>query len=158
MTIYVLSSVKQKEYEYVDFLIKNCGYNIDEAETKYQEVEYQIKRHCSPILMKAGSSGTIKFKSVLQRQEIERFVNDRSQLMRIINRRKGKKGITQWVVDYVVSVNGDVFITAIKCYNTFTEEMVSKKEILINESQLRSIIRETIRRINIISIECKSAP
>ena len=147
MTIYVSSSVIVKLDEYVEFLIRTCGYNIDVAETRRWEVEHQIKRHCSPILMKAGSSGTIKFKSVLQRQEIERFVNDRSQLMRIINRRKGNKGNTQWNVDYVVSVNGDVFITAIKCYNTFTEDIVSKKEILINESQLRSIIRETIRKI-----------
>lgn len=147
MTIYVSSSVIVKLDEYVEFLIRTCGYNIDVAETRRWEVEHQINQRCTPILMKSGSSGTIKFKSVLQRQEIERFVNDRSQLLRIINRRKGNKGNTQWNVDYVVSVNGDVFITAIKCYNTFTEDIVSKKEILINESQLRSIIRETIRKI-----------
>ena len=73
--------------------------------------------------MKAGTSGTLKFKSVLQRQEIERFINNRSQLMRIINRRNGNKGNTQWNVDYIVSDNGDVFITAIKCYNAFSESL-----------------------------------
>lgn len=97
--------------------------------------------------MKSGSSGTIKFKSVLQRQEIERFVNNRSQLISIIKRRWGKRGNTQWIVDYIVSSNGDVFITAINCYNGIYENTFFKTNLLIKESQLCSIIRETIRRI-----------
>jgi len=32
MTIYVSSSVRQKEY--VDFLMKSCNYNLLEAETR----------------------------------------------------------------------------------------------------------------------------
>ena len=90
MTIYVSSSVTLKFDEYVEFLMRTCHYNIDEAETRRWEVECQINQHCNPILMKSGSSGTIKFKSVLQRQEIERFVNNRSQLTRIIKRRRRK--------------------------------------------------------------------
>lgn len=76
MRIYVSSSVSVKLDEYVEFLMKTCHYNIDEAEARRWEVEYQINQHCNPILMKSGSSGTIKFKSVLQRQEIERFANN----------------------------------------------------------------------------------
>jgi hypothetical protein len=76
MKIYVSSSVSVKLDEYVEFLMKTCHYNIDEAEARRWEVEYQVNQHCNPILMKSGSSGTIKFKSVLQRQEIERFANN----------------------------------------------------------------------------------
>ncbi len=71
MRIYVSSSVSVKLDEYVEFLMKTCHYN-----TRRWEVEYQVNQHCNPILMKSGSSGTIKFKSVLQRQEIERFANN----------------------------------------------------------------------------------
>lgn len=67
MTIYVLSNVRLKEYEYVEFLIKSCGYNNVEAETRYWEIEYQINQCCNPILMKPNSSATLKFKSVLQK-------------------------------------------------------------------------------------------
>ena len=81
MKTYVSSSVTVKLDEYVEFLMRTCLYNIDEAEIRRWEVEYQINQRCNPILMKASSSGTLKFKSVLQRQEIERFVNNRSQLM-----------------------------------------------------------------------------
>ena len=147
MRIYVSSSVSVKLDEYVEFLMKTCHYNIDEAEARRWEVEYQVNQHCNPILMKSGSSGTIKFKSVLQRQEIERFVNNRSQLISIIKRRWGKRGNTQWIVDYIVSSNGDVFITAINCYNGIYENTFFKTNLLIKESQLRSIIRETIRRL-----------
>ena len=145
MTVYVLSNVRLKEYEYVEFLMKSCGYSSIEAETRYWEIEYQINQHCNPILMKAGSSGTIKFKNVLQRQEIKRYANNRSQLMRIINRRKGNKGNTQWKVDYIVSNNGDVFITSIQCYNTFSENKENDR-IMLDESRIRHIIRETLKR------------
>lgn len=147
MTIYVLSNVRAKEHEYVDYLMKCCGYKSVDAETKYWEIEYQISQRCNPILMKPGSSGTIKFKSVLQRQEIERFANNRSELLRIIKRRRGKRGNTQWNVDYIVSNQGNVFITAINCYNGIYENTFFKTNLLIKESQLRSIIREAIRRI-----------
>ncbi|MDY4536197.1 MAG: hypothetical protein SPD46_02535 [Sodaliphilus sp.] len=133
--------------EYVEFLMKTCHYNIDEAEARRWEVEYQVNQHCNPILMKSGSSGTIKFKSVLQRQEIERFANNRSELLRIIKRRRGKRGNTQWNVSYIVSNQGNVYITAINCYNGIYENTFFKTNLLIKKSQLRSIIRETIRRL-----------
>ena len=147
MRIYVSSSVSVKLDEYVEFLMKTCHYNIDEAEARRWEVEYQVNQHCNPILMKSGSSGTIKFKSVLQRQEIERFANNRSELLRIIKRRRGKRGNTQWNVRYIVSNQGNVYITAINCYNGIYENTFFKTNLLIKESQLRSIIRETIRRL-----------
>lgn len=147
MKIYVSSSVSVKLYEYVEFLMKTCHYNIDEAEARRWEVEYQVNQHCNPILMKSGSSGTIKFKSVLQRQEIERFANNRSELLRIIKRRRGKRGNTQWNVGYIVSNQGNVYITAINCYNSIYENTFFKTNLLIKESQLCSIIRETIRRL-----------
>ena len=147
MKIYVSSSVSVKLDEYVEFLMKTCHYNIGEAEARRCEVEYQVNQHCNPILMKSGSSGTIKFKSVLQRQEIERFTNNRSELLRIIKRRRGKRGNTQWNVSYIVSNQGNVYITAINCYNGIYENTFFKTNLLIKESQLRSIIRETIRRL-----------
>lgn len=147
MRIYVSSSVSVKLDEYVEFLMKTCHYNIDEAEARRWEVEYQVNQHCNPILMKSGSSGTIKFKSVLQRQEIERFANNRSELLRIIKRRRGKRGNTQWNVSYIVSNQGNVYITAINCYNGIYENTFFKTNLLIKESRLRSIIRETIRRL-----------
>lgn len=147
MKIYVSSSVSVKLDEYVEFLMKTCHYNIDEAEVRRWEVEYQVNQHCNPILMKSGSSGTIKFKSVLQRQEIERFANNRSELLRIIKRRRGKRGNTQWNVSYIVSNQGNVYITAINCYNGIYENTFFKTNLLIKEYQLRSIIRETIRRL-----------
>lgn len=88
--------------------------------------------------MKSGSSGTIKFKSVLQRHEIERFVNNRSQLIRVLNRRRGNRGDTQWNVDYIVSIGGDVFITAIKCYNTFSES--------VNHNGIQQLISECVKK------------
>lgn len=144
MKIYVSSSVSVKLDEYGDFLMKTCHYK---AEARRWEVEYQVHQHCNPILMKSGSSGTIKFKSVLQRQEIERFANNRSELLRIIKRRRGKRGNTQWNVSYIVSNQGNVYITAINCYNGIYENTFFKTNLLIKESQLRSIIRETIRRL-----------
>ena len=147
MRIYVSSSVSVKLDEYVEFLMKTCHYNIDEAEARRWEVEYQVNQHCNPILMKSGSSGTIKFKSVLQRQEIERFANNRSELLRIIKRRRGKQGNAQWNVSYIVSNQGNVYITAINCYNGIYENTFFKTNLLIKKSQLRSIIRETIRRL-----------
>ena len=147
MRIYVSSSVSVKLDEYVEFLMKTCHYNIDEAEARRWEVEYQVNQHCNPILMKSGSSGTIKFKSVLQRQEIERFANNRSELLRIIKRRRGKRGNTQWNVGYIVSNQRNVYITAINCYNSIYENTFFKTNLLIKESQLCSIIRETIRRL-----------
>ena len=147
MRIYVSSSVSVKLDEYVEFLMKTCHYNIDEAEARRWEVEYQVNQHCNPILRKSGSSGTIKFKSVLQRQEIERFANNRSELLRIIKRRRGKRGNTQWNVSYIVSNQGNVYITAINCYNGIYENTFFKTNLLIKKSQLRSIIRETIRRL-----------
>ncbi|MDO4511367.1 MAG: hypothetical protein Q4B68_06085 [Bacteroidales bacterium] len=133
--------------EYVEFLMTTYQYRMEEAETRRWEVEYQITKHCNPILMKAGTSGTMKFKSVLQRQEIERLGNNRSQLMNIIKRRRGTYGNTQWNIDYFVSNQGNVYITAINCYNSTYEIKNSENRLLINESQLRSIIREAIRRL-----------
>lgn len=147
MTIYVLSNVRAKEHEYVDYLMKCCVYKSVEAETRYWEIECQIIHRCNHILMKPGSSGTIKFKSVLQRQEIERFANNRSELLRIIKRIRGKRGNTQWNVGYIVSNQGNVYITAINCYNSIYENTFFKTNLLIKESQLCSIIRETIRRL-----------
>lgn len=144
MKIYVSSSVSVKLDEYVEFLMKTCHYK---AEARRWEVEYQVNQHCNPILMKSGSSGTIKFKSVLQRQENERFANNRSELLRIIKRRRGKRGNTQWNVGYIVSNQGNVYITAINCYNSIYENTFFKTNLLIKESQLCSIIRETIRRL-----------
>lgn len=134
MKIYVSSSVIVKLDEYVEFLMRTCHYNIDEAETRRWEIEFQVNQQCNPILMKSGSYGTLKFKSVLRRQEIERFVNNRSQLMRIIKRRRGNRGNTQWIVNYIVSNQGNVYITAIKCYNTFSESLTyNGLQQLINE-------------------------
>lgn len=142
MIIYVLDSVKQKEQEYVDFLLRNCGYNNIEAQIKYWEIEYKVNQRCNPILMKPNSSGTLKFKSVLQRQEIKRFANNRSQLMNIIKRRRGARGNTQWFVDYVVSSNGDVFITSIKCYNTFSEDLDNQEfQQIINDCVQRCLVK-----------------
>ena len=132
--IYICKSVDDKLDEYAAFLRHSASYTIDEAKIRKWEVEYQINQHCNPILMKLSSSGTLKFKSVLQRQEIERFLNNRSQLIRIIKRRRGNRGNTQWNVDYIVSIGGDVFITAIKCYNTFSESLTYYRlQQLINE-------------------------
>lgn len=138
MRIYVSGNVTAKIDEYVEFLTRTCRYSIDEAETRRWEVEYQVNQHCNPILMKPCSSGTLKFKSVLQQQEIERFLNNRSQLMRIIKRRKGNRGNTQWNVDYIVSNQGNVYITAIECYNTFSESLTNLS--------LRQIINEVVDR------------
>ena len=57
MTIYVSSSVTVKLDEYVEFLMRTCHYNIDEAETRWWEVEYQINQHCNPILMNQARQG-----------------------------------------------------------------------------------------------------
>ena len=134
MAIYVSSSVIVKMDEYVEFLMKTCHYSIDEAETRRWEVEYQVNQHCNSVLMKAGSSGTIKFKSVLQRQEIKRNVSNRNELIRIIKRRNGNRNNTQWNLDYIVSNQGNVYITAIKCYNTFSESANHKSvQHLIDE-------------------------
>lgn len=102
MRIYVSSSVSVKLDEYVEFLMKTCHYNIDEAEARRWEVEYQVNQHCNPILMKSGSSGTIKFKSVLQRQEIERFANN---LLNFWESSKGEEVSGEihngmWVISY----------------------------------------------------------
>lgn len=100
--IYISKSVDDKLDEYASFLRYSASYTIAEAKIRRWEVEFQITQHCNPILMKSGSSGTIKFKSVLQRQEIDRFVNNRSELIRFIKRRKGNGSNTQWNVDYMV--------------------------------------------------------
>lgn len=68
--IYISKDVDLKLDEYASFLRHSVSYTIEEAKIKKWEIEYQINKHCNPILMKAGSSGTLKFKSVLQRQEI----------------------------------------------------------------------------------------
>lgn len=156
MKIYVSSSVIVKLDEYVEFLMRTCHYNIDEAEIRRWEIEFQVNQQCNPILMKSGSSGTLKFKSVLQRQEIERFVNNRSQLMRIIKRRRGNRGNTQWIVNYIVSNQGNVYITAIKCYNTFSESLTYKGlQQLINECVDRCL-RKYLNKEEIALNESKS--
>ena len=98
-------------------------------------IEYQIKRRC--VSLKYGSKGRLKFKSVLQRQEIERYSDNKGELIKRIHRRKGNKGNTQLVVDYIVSNQGNVYITNIKCYNTFSENQ--------EYDQLKHLITETIR-------------
>ena len=65
MAIYVSSTVIVKMDEYVEFLMKTCHYSIDEAETRRWEVEYQVNQHCNPVLMKAGSSGTIRYRKCI---------------------------------------------------------------------------------------------
>ncbi len=167
MRVYVSNSVVLKLDEYVDFLTRTCSYNIDEADMRRWEVEYQINQRCNPVLMKTNSSGMLKIKSVLQKQEIARLSNNPFQLMRIINRRKGTWGNTQWKVDYVVSNNGDVFITSIQCHNMHSENTVHRgQEQIINEyaqngleehmkentiiplteSHIKQMVRETLRR------------
>lgn len=145
--IYVSESVTLKLDEYVEFLMKTCHYNISEAEIRKWEIEYQIYQHCNPILMKSGSSGTIKFKDVLKRQEIERLANNRSELIRIIKRRRGNRSNTQWNVGYVVSNQGNVYITAIECYNTFSENLTYQDLYqYINEC-----VRKVLKEIKLVS-------
>ena len=141
MTIYVSKSVIETQDEYVDFLVKYCNYNLNEAETRRWEIQHQISQRCNPILMKAGASGTLNFKSVLQRQEIERFVNNKAQLAKIIKRRKGNKGNTQWNVDYIVSIQGNVYITAINCCNSLYESVASIERVLFEHfhNQIKKI-------------------
>ena len=108
--------------------------------------------------MKAGSSGTIKFKSVLQRQEVERFVNNRLQLMSVIKRRKGNCGNTQWIVNYIVSNEGNVYITAIKCYNAFYESLACQSlQKIINECVGKCVrkygLKEPIEKNNVTLME-----
>lgn len=57
MTIYVSSSVTLKLDEYVEFLMRTCHYNIDEAETRRWEVECQINQHCTPSLQGGSCTG-----------------------------------------------------------------------------------------------------
>lgn len=82
--------------------------------------------------MKPNTSGTIMFKSVLQRQEIKRYANNRNELIRIIRRRKGSRGDTQWKIGYHVSNSGDVFILSMEFYNPFSESTIKErmKEII----------------------------
>ena len=138
MAIYVSSRVTVKQDEYVDFLMKSCNYNLLEAETRRQEIEYQINQRCNPILMKPNTSGTLVFKSVLQRQEIARYANNRVRLINLIRRRKGSRGNTQWKIGYCVSSSGDVFILSMEFYNMFSEG--------INKELLKQIITETIEQ------------
>ena len=102
MAIHVSRNVITQENDYAYFLRMACGYTPDEADVKIWEVEYQIERRCFPTLMKPMSSGVIQFKSVLQRQEIKRNVNNRQLLAQIINRRKGSRNGTQWKAEYMV--------------------------------------------------------
>ena len=136
MAIYVSSRVTIKEDEYVEFLKNSCHYSLDEAETRRWEVEYQINQRCSPILMKPNTSGTIMFKSVLQRQEIKRYANNRNELIRFIKRRRGSRGDTQWKIGYHVSNSGDVFILSMEFYNPFSESSINER--------MKDIITETI--------------
>ena len=126
MAIYVSSSVNSKVDEYVDFLMSSCNYSLDEAETRRWEVEYQIFRKLSPVLMTPGTIGTINFRDVLQRQEIKRLSTNRNELIKFIKRRRGARGTTQWSVEYSVSNNGDVFITEIEYHNIFSESLAYK--------------------------------
>lgn len=138
MAIYVSSRVTVKQDEYVEFLMKSCHYNLVEAETRRWEIEYQIDQRCTPILMKPNTSGTLIFKSVLQRQEIERYANNRDALIKLIRRRKGSKGNTQWKVGYCVSNSGDVFILSMEFYNMFSEGL--------NQELIKQIVSETIEQ------------
>ena len=72
MNIYVSETVISKQDDYVNFLVGISGYNRREAEIRRWEIDYQIKRRCTPILMKPSTSGTLSFKTVLQQQEIRR--------------------------------------------------------------------------------------
>lgn len=129
--------------------MRTSHYSIDEAETRRWEVEYQIQQRCNPILMKCGSYGTLKFKNVLQRQEIERNFNNIPYLMKIIKKRKGKNGNTQWNVDYKVSKQGNVYITNISCHNTFSESLDyhKLKELIENNNQNKT--HKTMNRIRL---------
>lgn len=159
MAIYVGSNVTIREDEYVDFLIRNCGYLKIEAEARRWEIEYQIKRRCKPILMRPNTSGTIKFKSVLQRQEIERLEGNIPQLTHIVNRRRGNMSNAQWLADYYVSTNGDIFILNLNCYNALSEDInnediidkntmnTNKKVIRLTESYLKNIIAESVKQV-----------
>ena len=137
--IYFSKNVNNRLDEYAAFLRHNASYTIEEAEVRRWEVEFQISRNCNSILMKAGSSGTLKFKSVLQRQEIERFLNNRSQLKSIIKRRNGKVGNTQWSVNYAVSNQGNVYITSINYHNIFSESQEERLQDIINECVDKSL-------------------
>ena len=144
MAIYVSRNVITKENDYANFLRMVCGYTPDEADAKIWEVEYQIERRCFPTLMKPMSSGVIQFKSVLQRQEITRNVNNRQLLAQIINRRKGSRNGTQWKAEYMVSANGDIFILTLEYYNPISEQKITK---LLAEEKLRKLIKKTVRKI-----------
>lgn len=151
MKIYVSEAVYSKQDDYVNFLVGISGYNRREAEIRRWEIDYQIKRRCTPILMKPSTSGTLSFKTVLQQQEIRRIGENYPELIKIINRRRGNRGNTQWKINYLVSTNGDVFVTSIECHNTFSgtiKEIANDRNIIIlTESQLKNIIKESIKKI-----------
>ena len=169
MRIYVSDNVTLKKRQYSNFLMRVCGYFKNEADTKVWEIEQQIIRRCNPLLMQPHTSGTIKFKSVLQRQEIQRLSGNLPQLSKIINRRKGNNSNTQWKADYSVSANGDVFILTLECYNSYSEERVAepdkislmeqnsitnkfrhinnKKVVRLTESDLHRIVKESVNRV-----------
>ena len=161
MTIYVTNDVIAKEDDYADFLVKECGYSLNEANTRIWEIEYQISRRCHPMLMKPNTKGTIKFKSVLKRQEIQRLVGNATKLSQLVNRRRGNNRNTQWIADYYVTTNGDVFIWKLQCYSMLPEginkelnnatnkfrNMNNKKVVRLTESQLRNMIQESVKRV-----------
>lgn len=134
--IYISKSVDDKLDEYATFLRYSASYTIDEAKARRWEIEYQIEQRCNPILMKPNTSGTLNFKSVLQKQEIARYYNNRDKLINLIRRRRGTRGNTQWKINYCVSNSGDIFIVSMEFYNMFSE--------VLNQEQLKQIISETI--------------
>ena len=144
MAIYVTRNVITKENDYANFLRTIWGYRSDEADTKIWEVEYQIVRRCIPILMKPMSSGVIKFKSVLQRQEIKSNIYNRQLLTQIINRRKSSRNGTEWKGEYIVSKNGDIFILTLEYYSPLSEQKISE---LLAEEKLRKLIKKTVKKI-----------
>ena len=161
MTIYVNNDVIAKEDDYADFLVKECGYSLNEANTRIWEIEYQISRRCHPMLMKPNTKGTIKFKNVLKRQEIQRLVGNATKLSQLVNRRRGNNRNTQWIADYYVTINGDVFIWKLQCYSMLPEginkelnnatnkirNMNNKKVVRLTESQLHNIIAESVSQL-----------
>jgi hypothetical protein len=141
--IYVGTDADNTIEDYIKFLRGNLGYTVDEAKIRRWEIEYQIKRYCSSLSRTPNKNGVIRFKTVLQRQEIARSQGDVSLLIPKIKRRKGKGYNTNWVAKYTVSENSDVFIVSLDYYNTFSEER-ERLVHLITEEIMRKIYKEAM--------------
>jgi hypothetical protein len=141
--IYTSEEVVTKLDDYAQYLVMECGYDDIEAKTRRWEIEYQIKRYGSSPFMTPNKKGVIRFKTVLQRQEIARSQGDVSQLIPKIKRRKGRGYNTNWEVKYYVSQEGNVYVTSLNYYNTFSEER-ERLVHLITEEIMRKIYQEAM--------------